>query len=242
MKKWKKGLAVLAATMALTLAGACMAFAAEGEIHVNGTGIVQANPDTAEISLNISTDGKTAQATQAENNKIVAAVTNAMTKLNVKKEDIVTAYTSVYPNYRYNDETGKRTLTGYQAETSLQVKTKDIDNAGKYIDAALKAGATGSNGVSFSIADRSKYYGQALQVAVKNAEASAAVIAQAYGKPLGAVKSVTEGSENASYAYGGGAGKNSMMAVESLADRDAGTTISYDKIEITARVSVSYAF
>ena len=219
-----------------------MAFAAEGEIHVNGTGIVQANPDTAEISLNISTDGKTAQAAQAENNKIVAAVTNAMTKLNVKKEDIVTAYSSVYPNYRYNDETGKRTLTGYQAETNLQVKTKDIDNAGKYIDAALKAGATGSNGVSFSIADRSKYYGQALQVAVKNAEASAAVIAQAYGKPLGAVKSVTEASENASYAYGGGAGKNSMMAVESLADRDAGTTISYDKIEITARVSVSYAF
>ena len=77
---------------------------------------------------------------------------------------------------------------------------------------------------------------------MKNAEASAAVIAQAYGKPLGAVKSVTEASENASYAYSGGAGKNSMMAMESLADRDAGTTISYDKIEITARVSVSYAF
>ena len=32
---------------------------------------------------------------------------------------------------------------------------------------------TGTNGVSFSIADQSKYYGQALQAAVKNAEKSA---------------------------------------------------------------------
>lgn len=90
-----------------------------------------------------------------------------MTDLNVKKDDIVTAYTSVYPTYRYNDETGKRTITGYHAETHLQVKTKDINNTGKYIDAALQAGATGTDGVSFSITDQSKYYGQALQAAVK---------------------------------------------------------------------------
>ena len=96
-------------------------------------------PDTADISLEISTDNKTAQAAQKENNRITAAVTKAMTDLNVKKDDIVTAYTSVYPTYRYNDETGKRTITGYHAETYLQVKTKDINNTGKYIDAALQA-------------------------------------------------------------------------------------------------------
>ena len=156
MKKWARGLVVCAAAAVLSIGAACMAYAAEGEINVNGTGVVQADPDTADISLEISTDGKAAQAAQKENNRITAAVTKAMTDLNVKKDDIVTAYTSVYPTYRYNDETGKRTITGYHAETHLQVKTKDINNTGKYIDAALQAGATGTNGVSFSIADQSR--------------------------------------------------------------------------------------
>ena len=117
MKKWARGLVVCAATAVLSIGAACMAYAAEGEINVNGTGVVQADPDTADISLEISTDGKAAQAAQKENNRITAAVTKAMTDLNVKKDDIVTAYTSVYPTYRYNDETGKRTITGYHAET-----------------------------------------------------------------------------------------------------------------------------
>lgn len=239
MKKWARGLVVFAAAAVLSIGAACMAYAAEGEINVNGTGVVQADPDTASISLEIGTDGKTAQAAQKENNHITAAVTKAMTDLNVKKDDIVTAYTSVYP--RYNDETGKRTVTGYHAETYLQVKTKDIDNTGKYIDAALKAGASGTNGVSFSIADQSKYYGQALQAAVKNAEKSATAIAQAYGKPLGAVKNVSEVSRN--YYYLDTNAKSSLMATEdAAADGGLGTTISYGKIEITANISVTYGF
>ena len=242
MKKWARGLAVFAAAAVLSIGAACMAYAAEGEINVNGTGVVQAAPDTADISLEIGTDGKTAQAAQKENNRITTAVTKAMTDLNVRKDDIVTAYTSVYPTYRYNDETGKRTLTGYHAETYLQVKTKDVNNTGKYIDAALKAGASGTNGVSFSIADQSKYYGQALQAAVKNAETSATAIAQAYGKPLGAVKNVSEVSRNY-YYLDTNAKSNSLAATEdAMADSGLGTTISYGKIEITANISVTYGF
>ena len=221
MKKWARGLVVCAAAAVLSIGAACMAYAAEGEINVNGTGVVQADPDTADISLEISTDGKAAQAAQKENNRITAAVTKAMTDLNVKKDDIVTAYTSVYPTYRYNDETGKRTITGYHAETHLQVKTKDINNTGKYIDAALQAGATGTNGVSFSIADQSKYY----------------------GKPLGAVKNVSEISRNYYYMNTDSNAKSSMMATEdAVADGGLGTTISYGKIEITANISVTYGF
>ncbi|MGM9916755.1 SIMPL domain-containing protein [Anaerotignum sp.] len=243
MKKWKKALAVLTATVALAIGGTCMAYAAEGEINVNGTGIVQADPDTAEIYLSVETTGKTSQAAQKESNKIVQAVTKAMAELGIAKENIVTTYTSVYPMYNYDDATGRRTVTGYRSSTDLQVTTKDIDNTGKYIDAALKAGATGTNGVSFSLADQSAYYGQALQVAVKNTEKSAASIAQAFGKPLGAVKSVTETSRNAYYVEDA---KYSMAKEEAMADTAAGdnggTSISYGKIKITANISVTYGF
>ena len=55
MKKWARGLVVCAAAAVLSIGAACMAYAAEGEINVNGTGVVQADPDTADISLEIRT-------------------------------------------------------------------------------------------------------------------------------------------------------------------------------------------
>ena len=243
MKKWKKGCAALALAFVLSIGSSCLAFAAEtGEINVTGTGIVQADPDTADISLSIETTGKTSQAAQKDNNKIVQAVTAAMSELGITKDNIVTTYTSVYPTYYYDDATGKRSITGYRSATDLQVTTKDIDNTGKYIDAALKAGATGTNGVSFSVADQSAYYGQALQAAVKNAEKSATSIAQAYGKQLGTVKNITETSRNSYYMENA---KMSMAMAEMAADAagsDYGTSISYGKIQITANISVSYNF
>ena len=241
MKKWKKFAAVLAATMTLSLSMSGFCYAAEGEINVNGMGVVMADPDTATIGLSVETFGKTSEAAQKENNLILQKVTKAMQQMGVAKEDIVTAYTSVYPQYNYNDETGKRTVMGYQSYTDLQVITKDIDNAGKYIDAALKAGATGTNGVDFSVSDQSVYYGQALQLAVKNAEKSATSIAQAYGRQLGNVKSVTENSRNAYQVES----VNKYMAMEESASADSaagGTTISYGKIQITANISVTYSF
>lgn len=241
MKQWKKVLAVLAAAMTLSLGAACMAYAAEGEISVNGTGIVQVKPDTADISFNIETSGKTAQAAQKENNQINTAVTKAMTDLGITKENILTTYSAVYPSYRYDDETGKRILTGYRAATELQVTTKDIDHTGKYIDAALQAGATGFDGVSFSLANQNPYYGQALQAAVKNAETSATAIAQAYGKSLGEVKSVKELSYHA-YEIDTAKETLSQMKAESAMDSAAGTEISYGKIQITANLAVVYTF
>ncbi len=240
MKKWQKALLVLLAIAVLSVGAVCMTYAAEGEINVSGVGVVQANPDTAELSLNIEVNEKTAQAAQQENNRLTEAVTKAMTDMNVKQSDIVTAYTSVYPSYRYDDVTGKRIVTGYYASTTLRVTTKDIDNAGKYIDAALQAGATGSDGVTFSIADQSIYYAQALQAAVKNAETSATAIAQAYGKSLGAVKKVTELSSTSYYV------DSSNYSIESgggVANADAAkTTISYGKMDVTASISVTYGF
>ena len=241
MKKWKKIAAILAATLALSFSMSGFTYAAEGEINVNGTGIVMADPDTAQINLSVETTGKTSEAAQKENNKIVQSVTKAMQNMGVTKENIVTAYTSIYPQYNYDDRTGEGTVNGYRSYTDLQVTTKDINNTGKYIDAALKAGATGTGGVNFSVADQSVYYGQALQVAVKNAEKSATAIAQAYGRQLGAVKSVTENSRNAYYVDSA----NKFMAMEESMSADSaagGTAISYGKIQITANIAVTYGF
>ena len=76
---------------------------------------------------------------------------------------------------------------------------------------------------------------------MKNAEKSATSIAQAYGKQLGTVKSVTENSRNAYYVET----VNSMAKMAMTEDSAAvggGTSISYGKIQITANISVTYNF
>lgn len=239
MMNWKKLLALLTMTLTLALGCACMAYAAEpGEIHVKGIGVVLADPDTADIRLSVESMGKTAEIAQKENNRILQKVTTALMQMGVTKENIVTTYTSVYPQYTYHEETGQRSVTGYSANTNLQITTKEINHTGTFIDAALKAGATGSNGVSFSLSDQSAVYGQALQLAAKNAEKSAASIANAFGKQLGAVKSITENSGNAYAAeetmnYG-------LQKAEAVADSAGGTAIHYSKLQIAANLSVTY--
>ena len=242
MKKWKTlGIAcAMAAVLAIGCHGA--AFAA-GEISVTGSGVVLAKPDTATIHFSVETAGKTSEAAQKETNKILQKVTDTLLEMGIKQDKIITTGTYVYPFYQYDDATGKRNVSGYRSSANIQAITKDIDNAGKYIDAALKAGATGTDGVSFSIEDESAYYAQALETAVKNAADSAEAIAGAYGKPLGEVKSVNENSHSAYYVEGAAVSMKAMAEeAMDMAMDTGGTSIQYGDIRITANISVVYAF
>ena len=178
------------AAAVLALGMSTMALAAEpaaNTITVNGQGILKVAPDVATIHVTVEKTAKTAAQAQKDVNEELTDVIAAMKALGVTDEDIVTSHISVYPSYRYDEKTDKQVLENYQAYTSVNVTTNDVDNAGKYVDAALNAGATGTNGVTFSLEKPETYYNQALTEAVKAAQSSATAIAQAYGKPLGQV-------------------------------------------------------
>lgn len=239
----KKGFFVMALSAVLAFGISSIAYGAEtNQITVNGTGIVNVEPDIAKISVSIEATDKTAERAQNQVSKLATNLINEMEKMGVPKEKIITLYSSVTPNYRYDDATGKRNVDGYRAYTSLQITVKDVDNVGVYVDGALKAGATGLDGVSFTLEDPSMYYNQALQVAVKNANTSANAIATAYGKALGGVSAVTENSSMAIY-------ESAKMATEELMMSDAGgstrsneTKIQHDKVQVSARISATYHF
>lgn len=243
MKNWKRMFIVCAAAMTLALGCHSVAFAA-GEISVTGTGVVMTKPDTATLWLSAEAEGKTAETAQRESNKIIQKVTNAMLNMGIREDKIVTTNTSVYPVYQYTDS-GKRDITKYHSYATIRVTTTDIDNAGKYVDAALKAGATNIDGVSFSLEDKSPYYTQALEAAVKSAESSAAAIAAAYGKPLGEVKSITENTRNVYYTE---AEEEPIVMADMAMDLDGaaksarGTDIRYSDVRISADISVVYNF
>ncbi len=238
MKNLRRIFITTSLTALLAFGSATAVFAAEGNtVTTSGTGIISVEPDTASISLTVQTIGKTSEAAKKENNKISAKVVAKLEEMGIAKDKIITNYSSVYPEYQYDEKTKKSTISGYRAHTSLQVKVTDIDNVGSYIDAALNAGATGFNGASFSLENPTAYYTQALQLAVKNASTSANTIAAAYGKALGPIQTVVEHESYASF-------EETAVYNEKAMDINAGTgnrtVIQYDKIDVTATITATY--
>ena len=173
-------------------------------------------------------------------------MTKALKALDVKDENIVTLYYSVDMDKVYNE--GKRTWEqqGYRVYNRFLVKVNDVNNVGKYLDAATKAGVTNIGSVSFSISDINHYYKQALQAAVKNASSSAVALAEALDTTLGSCISVQEVKSYNSYEREAGYMTEKSMAMENVAMDSAapasGANIKYEDIEITAGVIMTYAY
>lgn len=213
-------------------------------ISVNGQGQVFVKPDVATISLEVEHTAETAAQAQQKVTDGLQGITAAMQKLQIPQEDMVTSYVSVSPVYRYDDN-GTRTQNGYRAYTSMQVRTNDVDNAGKILDTGLQAGATGTSGVSFSLENPSVYYAQALREAIRTAESSAKTIASAYGKSLGNVIAVTEQSSNTGSVDTYYAEESMNMRADAAAGGGGGgssSKISYEDISVYASVEVVYGF
>lgn len=240
MKNMKRLLITTSLAAVLILGSATAVFAAEANsITTTGTGVVSVQPDVATISFSIQSTGKTSEAAQKENNKISAKVISKLEEMGIAKDKIITSYSSVYPMFDYDNNTGKNRISGYQANTHLEATTKDIDNVGTYIDAALNAGATGFNSAVFTLENPTAYYTQALQLAVKNASVSANAIATAYGKPLGQIMNVVEHESYTSYEESA-AFRDKVAMDNSGYGSTNDTVIQYDKVKVTATITSTY--
>lgn len=212
-------------------------------ITVSGTGIVKVAPDTADINFTVETTEKKSDEAQTKNAKITEDVYNALKSKGILEKDIKTSGYYVYPVYNYDESSKLDKLIGYTATNRFTVTTKQIDKVGEIIDTAVKAGATSSSGISFYVEDPNKFYGDALNSAVVNASKSANSIAKALGVTLTSVVNVTESPNGNSYEVFA----NNKMAMDTVAEASTSasqrnTKISYDDIEIEARVTVVYGF
>ena len=246
MKSKKKVIALLTGTMLLTgcLFGVPVMAAEQpaNTITVNGEGTIEVEPDLAYVYVGVSTSGVTAKEAQDQNSAKMTAVQSALIAMGIGENDIKSNYVSVYPEYSYNQATGEQTITGYTATHMLEVKTTDVDHTADIIDTALRAGANRTDGVSFTLSNPNLYYGDALKLAVSNAGQSANAIAGALGvtiqSPVSVIENTSSGvtrSYNASYAM-----EEAVVTMDS--GSAASAPITYDEIEVTARIEVTYQY
>jgi uncharacterized protein YggE len=149
-------------------------------------------PDQAEIDIGVVTQARSAPDAAKENAEKLARVMAEVKKLLGKGDEVKTASYSLNPSYRY-PQGGKPEIVGYTATNVLRIKTGNLENVGKLIDAAMKSGANTIQRLVFTLKDEQSAQLQALRLASAKAKAKAEEIANALGLKVVRILVVNEG-------------------------------------------------
>ena len=205
---------------------------AEHTISVSGTGHIVLSPDIADLRLGVSSTAKTVKEARSLAAASMTAVLASLKKLGIADKDIQTTTLSLQPTYDYSTGTTPPRLTGYQLSNAVAVTVRNLDNVGDAIDAALAAGATTLDGVSFRVADQAAAEAQARQAAMTEAKAKAKSLADAAGISIAGVVSISETSAPVPYPiYYGSAATGA---------KDVATPVQPGSTEVTVTVTVVY--
>ena len=199
-------------------------------VTVGGDAIVQAQPDTAIMSVAVVTQGKRAIDAQQENATKTDAVVRALKAAAGTGAEVKTSGYSLQPMRVYR-ENQPPTITGYEARNSVTLTTSDLTKLGNVIDAVGAAGANDVSGISFTLRQDRPARDRALQEATREALSKAQVMAQALG---GRVVGIVEVQEE-----GFARPPQPVYQVEAfMAKRDVATPVEIGSLDITSRVQL----
>jgi uncharacterized protein YggE len=154
-------------------------------LQVTGIGIVDREPERANVLLAVESLESTArQASQANATKM-DAVMAALRGLGITPPRVKTI--SYYLQPEYASERGGREprIVGYRAVNMVQVRVDTITRVGAVIDGAIGAGANRVANLSFELRDPDAAWLEAHRIAISKARAQAEVVAAAAGQRLG---------------------------------------------------------
>jgi uncharacterized protein YggE len=223
-------LAVITVAIAALVAPSANA-AATRYITISSQGSVKVVPDAVRISANSTNVAATSKEALAATAKTTAAVRAALTAAKIDKKDISTQSVSVFPEYKYDNNTS--VLIGYRASQSFTIVVRAAVTAGDVVDAIVTAGGDSLqlSGATPFVLDNTKAATAARTAAVKNARAKAASYATLLGVKLGKVTYLVENSAPTPY-----------VPVMAVAKTEADSTvIDLGEQDVTVSVTVRWS-
>jgi uncharacterized protein len=200
-------------------------------VMVAGDAIVQAQPDTAIITIAVVTQNRSAISAQQENAAKTDAVVRALKAAAGTGAEVKTSGYSLQPQRVYK-ENQPPTITGYEARNSVTVTLSDLTKLGSVIDASAQAGANDVSGIAFTLRQDRQARDRALSEATQEAVSKAKVIAQALG---GRVVRIVEVQEE-------GFQQRPPVPIYQteayMGKRDVATPIEVGSLDISSRVQV----
>jgi hypothetical protein len=199
-------------------------------IQVTGEGRASAAPDVARVTAGVEVRDASLAKASAEANARMAKVLAAVEKGGVAKKDVRTVRYDVAVQREAKKAEGVVT-TGYVVSNRVLVTVRDVARFGAVLDQLVAAGANAVDGVALEKEDPSAERARALEEAVADARAKAAVLAKAAGVSLGEVLLVTE-------LAGGPVPVRQTFAAARAA---GGVPIAEGELEIASSVDVTFA-
>lgn len=150
------------------------------KVMVTGDSLVQAQPDTAILTVSVVTQARSALDAQQQNANRSDAVVKALKAAAGAGAEIKTSGYSLQPQRVYK-ENQPPTIIGYEARNSVSAVLSDLTRVGPVIDATTQAGANDVSGIAFTLRKDRPARDQALGDATREAVSKAQVIARALG-------------------------------------------------------------
>jgi uncharacterized protein YggE len=204
-------------------------------ISVSGTGQVTGTPNLLRLDSSINVTRPTVTAAMQYANTVMAGVQQKLKSDGVAAADLQTSGLSVQPNYTYANNTQR--LTGYQVSENLSVVLRDLSKAGSIISDAAQVGgdALQISGASLDIDKDDALIASARQAAFADALAKAKTYADASGRTLGAVTSISESTNSQPVTF------DYRMASAAAAPEAAPVPIQAGSQDVTVNVAVTWA-
>jgi hypothetical protein len=155
-----------------------------------GEGVVRTAPDRAWVMVAAESRAKTPQEAQRLNAEAMNAVLQKLKGAGLPQDAIQTSGFDLQPEYDYVNN--RRTLRGYVARNSLEVRVDALPKVGEIIDLAVGSGASIVSGVRFGLKDRAAVEREALRVAVADARERANSAASGAGMRVERVLRIQE--------------------------------------------------
>lgn len=189
-------------------------------------------PDIANISTGVITQGADANAAMRANAVQMEKLMAAIRAAGIAERDIQTSGINLHPQYRHvKDE--PPTITGYNANNTVQVRVRDISRLGRVLDAFVANGANQINGPSFAVDKPEAAYDEARVAALDKAKARAELYARSLGLRVRRVVSISESG-------GRYAPPVPMMRAMAVSEAMADTSVSPGETTLSANIDVVF--
>lgn len=159
-------------------------------LDVVATGEVTRVPDQVTISAGVTSRAPQAQAALRDNAAQMQRVRSALSRLGIAERDIQTGTISLNQDYERSSD-GARP-SGYVASNQLNIRFRDVANAGRIIDALVAEGVNNVQGPMFGLENRDSAVDEARTRAIAVARARADLYARTLGTRVRRIVAISE--------------------------------------------------
>ncbi len=213
-------------------------------IWVSGVGKLSVDPDLVEFRVGVETLGETVADANGKASEAMAAIVAVLKGSGIQDKDIRTSRFNIYPEYDYRETTvggvrsGSQVLVGYNVRNTVTVKVRDLDGLPELVDDVVAAGGDNIrvDSVEFTVEDPDARMDELRELAVADAAAKAAHMAELAGVALGDLTYLSEGSAPSVPAPYAAPAAFAMEARASVAP-----SFSAGEIELSLTVQASFA-